>query len=398
MNQINKKSITDRENNLLPFLKLQIKEDPLISMDFTIRKSKNIINDETFRLVDEFKILKFKNNIRNSILNPNKTYKSCLENKKISRISINNNNTASENNLFLKGKFKGMKTSNNKTDKYKKIKNIKLSSGKDKYLSLLKKYQYNYIKRKGKLLDESKINNYNNSLLIKTNKSNSNYLINETQINNVQPISKSLSNNKMKITKQDFNKSYSKFFTLEKELYDTQKNSMNIIKRIKRYKIISQRESKDLNDKLQKNEESIKRIEDIIDEENTKKNRITKINYGKILGPLEKNSDINLKKIKISKKSTGQIWLRQSTVNMLKFGQYFNKMDDEKFFKDRKKIINKFAAIEKDSNIIDGIKTERVKYNNYGKGIKKNNKIIKQLAEDNFDFFQNITKKLENID
>ena len=60
MNKIYINAITDRENSLLPFLNMKINEDPLISMDLTIRKSKNIINDETFKLVDEFKILQFK--------------------------------------------------------------------------------------------------------------------------------------------------------------------------------------------------------------------------------------------------------------------------------------------------------------------------------------------------
>ena len=72
MNKIYINAITDRENSLLPFLNMKIKEDPLMSMDLTIRKSKNIINDETFKLVDEFKILKFKKNLKNVLLKPNK--------------------------------------------------------------------------------------------------------------------------------------------------------------------------------------------------------------------------------------------------------------------------------------------------------------------------------------
>ena len=90
MNKIYINAITDRENNLLPFLKMKIKEDPFMSMDFTIRKSKNIINDETFKLVDEFKILKFKKNIKNALLKPNKSYKVNLVNHRIKKIQLNN--------------------------------------------------------------------------------------------------------------------------------------------------------------------------------------------------------------------------------------------------------------------------------------------------------------------
>ena len=395
MNKIYINAITDRENNLLPFLKMKIKEDPFMSMDFTIRKSKNIINDETFKLVDEFKILKFKKNIKNALLKPNKSYKVNLVNHRIKKIQLNNNIKTSANNEFFKEKIKNMKKMSYKTNKYKQIKNFKLSSTKDKYLSLLKKYKFNDKKRKQKLLDVSKTSN-NTSILNKPNKSSSNMKISETLINNSNSFTNTFNAEKSKIRKKIFNKSFSKFFSIEKALYDTQKSSINLIKRINRYKALSQRENQNMTDILQKREESIKKIEDLIDEENSKKNRISKIVYQKILGPLNKSNDLNLKKIKLNQKSTGQIWIKQSTANLLKFGQYFNKMDDEQFFKQRKKIIKKFASIEKDSNIIDGIKTERNKYN-FGQGIKKNNKIIKQLAEDNFDFFQNISKKLDNM-
>ena len=395
MNKIYINAITDRKNNLLPFLKMKIKEDPFMSMDFTIRKSKNIINDETFKLVDEFKILKFKKNIKNALLKPNKSYKINLVNHRIKKIQLNNNIKTSDNNEFFKEKMKNMKTMSYKTNKYKQIKNFKLSSTKDKYLSLLKKYKFNDKKRKQKLLDVSKTSN-NTSILNKPNKSSSNMKISEPLINNSNSFTNTFNAEKSKIRKKIFNKSFSKFFSIEKALYDTQKSSINIIKRINRYKALSQRENQNMTDILQKREESIKKIEDLIDEENSKKNRISKIDYQKILGPLNKSNDLNLKKIKLNQKSTGQIWIKQSTANLLKFGQYFNKMDDEQFFKQRKKIIKKFASIEKDSNIIDGIKTERNKYD-FGQGIKKNNKIIKQLAEDNFDFFQNISKKLDNM-
>ena len=145
----------------------------------------------------------------------------------------------------------------------------------------------------------------------------------------------------------------------------------------------------------QKKEESIKKIQDLIDNENLKKNRITRINYNKILGPLHKEKDNLLKKMDLNQKAKRQIWLKESTVNLIKFGQYFNLMDDEQFFRQRKKIIKKFADIEKESDIIDGIQTERINKTNLGKGIKKNNQIIKQIVENNFDFYKNVSKKFE---
>ena len=307
---------------------------------------------------------------------------------------MNNNIAISENNSFFKEKLKDMKSLDNKTKKYKqiKIKNFKLSSKRERYISLLKKYNLNDIKLKTKIIDDSKTNN--NTLSTKPNKSTSN-VVTENQIKDSKSTTQRLKPKKIKILKKDFNKSFSKFLSIEKALNDTKKDTLNIIQRIKRYKVISDRETQNLSDTFQKKEESIKKVDNLINEENDNKNRITDIDYNKLLGPLNKTNSQMFQKIKINQKQNGQIWLKQSTANMIKFGQYFNRMDDEQFFKQRKKIIKKFAAIEKDSDIIDGIKTERCRYN-YGKGIKKNNKIITKLAEDNLDFFRNVSKKFNN--
>jgi len=61
MSQIYKKSKTERENGILPFLKLEIK-NPFMSMELKIKKSKNIINNETYKLIDSFNIFKLERN------------------------------------------------------------------------------------------------------------------------------------------------------------------------------------------------------------------------------------------------------------------------------------------------------------------------------------------------
>ena len=282
-----------------------------------------------------------------------------------------------------------MKTTSNKSFKYKKIKNIKLSSVRDKYISLIKKFKNNDEKKQNNSLSESKINN---SKILKLNKSNSNLKIDIPQINNPASILDTSKTSESKQFKKALNKTFSKINTLSKTLKDTQRKSLKIIKNIKRFKLISKKENENMTDIINRRDELLQKIEDLMDEENSKKNRITRINYNKILGPLNKAKDNSLKKIDLSKKLSRQIWLKKSTANMIKFGQYFNMMDDEQFFKERKKIIRKFADIEKESDIIDGIKTERSRPN-FGQAIKKNNQIIKQLAENNFDFFQNVSKK-----
>ena len=390
MSQIYKKSKTERENGILPFLKLEIK-NPFMSMELKIKKSKNIINNETYKLIDSFNIFKLERNPQIKLVQTRRL-STKLDKKKI--VKMNNNIAISENNSFFKEKLKDMKSLDNKAKKYKqiKIKNFKLSSKRERYISLLKKYNLNDIKPKTKIIDDSKTNN--NTLSTKPNKSTSN-VVTENQIKDSKSTTQRLKPKKIKILKKDFNKSFSKFLSIEKALNDTKKDTLHIIQRIKRYKVISDRETQNLSDTFQKKEESIKKVDNLINEENDNKNRITDIDYNKLLGPLNKTNSQMFQKIKINQKQNGQIWLKQSTANMIKFGQYFNRMDDEQFFKQRKKIIKKFAAIEKDSDIIDGIKTERCRYN-YGKGIKKNNKIITKLAEDNLDFFRNVSKKFNN--
>ena len=381
---------SDNENSILPFLGMQI-FDAKIPMDISIRRSKNIINRETFKLVDEFKMLNLKNSFK--IKNELKSGQPKKENSEINRlkrIRINNSSiSTSDDNLYLKQKFKKMKTTSNKSFKYKKIKNIKLSSVRDKYISLIKKFKNNDEKKQNNSLSESKINN---SKILKLNKSNSNLKIDIPQINNPASILDTSKTSESKQYKNALNKTFSKINTLSKTLKDTQRKSLKIIKNIKRFKLISKKENENMTDIINRRDELLQKIEDLMDEENSKKNRITRINYNKILGPLNKAKDNTLKKIDLSKKLSRQIWLKKSTANMIKFGQYFNMMDDEQFFKERKKIIRKFADIEKESDIIDGIKTERSRPN-FGQAIKKNNQIIKQLAENNFDFFQNVSKK-----
>ena len=381
---------TDNENSILPFLNVQIK-DAKLPMDISIRRSKNIINSETSKLVDEFQLLNFQNNLRGQ--NASRSSINLKENpelKKFRRIQTNNNIYTSENNLFLKKQIINMKSSGNNIPKYRLIKNIKLSSGRDKYISLIKKYKD--IDDKNKSLSESKVNS---SKILKQNNSNSNLKIDSSQINNTSSVSNTLKTYNNNISKKQINKTFSKINTLEKTLKDTQKNSMKIIKKIKRYKILSKKENENITDIIQHKEESIKKIQDLIDNENLKKNRITRINYNKILGPLHKEKDNLLKKMDLNQKAKRQIWLKESTVNLIKFGQYFNLMDDEQFFRQRKKIIKKFADIEKESDIIDGIQTERINKTNLGKGIKKNSQIIKQIVENNFDFYKNVSKKFE---
>ena len=118
---------TDNENSILPFLNVQIK-DAKLPMDISIRRSKNIINRETSKLVDEFQLLNFQNNSRGQNASSSSiNLKENPELKKFRRIQTNNNIYTSENNLFLKKQIINMKSSGNNIPKNIKILMIKIN-------------------------------------------------------------------------------------------------------------------------------------------------------------------------------------------------------------------------------------------------------------------------------
>ena len=65
MKLIYENSMTQRENRILPFLKMKIEDDSFSPLEINIRKSKKIINDETVKLIDEFQIMDSKSNMKN---------------------------------------------------------------------------------------------------------------------------------------------------------------------------------------------------------------------------------------------------------------------------------------------------------------------------------------------
>ena len=143
MKLIYENSMTQRENRILPFLKMKIEDDSFSPLEINIRKSKKIINDETVKLIDEFQIMDSKSNMKN-LGKQNKIFKINLSQNIKRKMSLINDIPILPSDVFLKKRIINMKAfKNNKTQKYKKFKNFNLSSWKDKYLRLFEKYQYN---------------------------------------------------------------------------------------------------------------------------------------------------------------------------------------------------------------------------------------------------------------
>ena len=150
--------------------------------------------------------------------------------------------------------------------------------------------------------------------------------------------------------------------------YDTRKHIIKgIIERNKQKKINYNKSSDDINkifDKYLKEDDE-------------------KIKYKKIFGSLADGFKENLKEMK---KDKGQyIWIKKSTANLVSFGNSFKLMADDIFYKEHKRIIEKYPGLERDAKIL---MPER--------NVKGDKKIIAKL-ENNERIIRNIFHNSEKI-
>ena len=67
--------------------------------------------------------------------------------------------------------------------------------------------------------------------------------------------------------------------------------------------------------------------------------------YGKdydVLGPLENNSIISLKKFKLKKEKLEKVWMNRTTANLLSFGEALQSLPDDLIYRERKRIIKDY--------------------------------------------------------
>ena len=70
-------------------------------------------------------------------------------------------------------------------------------------------------------------------------------------------------------------------------------------------------------------------------------------------------------------------------------------MDDSQFFKQRKKIMEDYPILVKEANNIKIKERDKEwKQNHFGDNLKKNNKIINQLVENNLTLYKNVYRKV----
>ena len=122
-------------------------------------------------------------------------------------------------------------------------------------------------------------------------------------------------------------------------------------------------------------------INDIFDKYLKKKNDTKELKS--IFGPLADGFREGLKEVK---RDAGQyIWIKRSTANLISFGNSFKLMADDTFYKEHKRIIEKYPSLEMDAKIILPKKE-----------VKENKEIINKL-ENNEKTINNIFNESEKI-
>ena len=361
----------------LPFLKINLKDN--ISFESNIKQNSNEIKNETYRLLDAYGLYKLKNKIKlNEFMCSN----------------LNEDTELSIRNKHKKFNIKNIIHNSQKKENLNKNKDYQFSSMKEKYLSLIKKYKFKNIIKKGIIIGDS----INKLCLSNPNISGENKIIKKTFPN------KLINNNEYYYIEKDINNPNSKFYKIEKTFYESKLSSKNIIKNLKKYNDRKNSKEKKIKKNLNKSAKSLKKFEKIRLDKNKDMNKEklikkqNKINYYKLFAPIKKSNNGPIKKYKLSKRiDSNQIWIKRSTANLLIYGQSFNLMEDGKFFKYRRNILSELPILEKEANIIKYVDNSE-HYNNDGKNIEKNNHIINGLIENNKRLYRNVYRKISEIE
>lgn len=361
----------------LPFLKINLKDN--ISFESNIKQNSNEIKNETYRLLDAYGLYKLKNKIKlNEFMCSN----------------LNEDTELSIRNKHKKFNIKNIIHNSQKKENLNKNKDYQFSSMKEKYLSLIKKYKFKNIIKKGIIIGDS----INKLCLSNPNISGENKIIKKTFPN------KLINNNEYYYIEKDINNPNSKFYKIEKTFYESKLSSKNIIKNLKKYNDRKNSKEKKIKKNLNKSAKSLKKFEKIRLDKNKDMNKEklikkqNKINYYKLFAPIKKSNNGPIKKYKLSKRiDSNQIWIKRSTANLLIYGQSFNLMEDGKFFKYRRNILSELPILEKEANIIKYVDNSE-HYNNDGKNIEKNNHIINGLIENNKILYRNVYRKISEIE
>ena len=333
----------------------------VLGNNYLSQKSKNINNKKItiFRQnPEEGKLISISNN------KPNKENK----NQHITNKKKRTHHTLSENFLIqAKNEYliqrlnKITKEKNKNMKKIMKTSALNFESNKTNNINT-KKYQINYKNRR------------NDNRTQRTNTTN---MLNKTSKNEKLLFEKLFFNKKME------NNTYRNINKLSSLLSDTTKNSIMLNMDIKNY-------SQDASFKnfkknvLDKSLKQIKSQDDITQEP---------INFRKIFDKINNvlNRPMKQVRVKVNKKYK-MIWVKKSTANLISFGQVSKSINDERFYRERKRITESYRNYEREAGIyIKKSESERQNYRN--EVFYKNMKKIDELLTTNNQLIKDIMKK-----
>ena len=301
--------------------------------------------------------------------------------------------------------------------KIKKITNLKQKKlnkllVKDDYLGPMKKTkvkEFNVaIKEKNKLID--KLNQLKNTKKVfdsyfnfKSNKSNNSNIMNNSSSKNNYYTS-SLNNNSTNINNNtSINYYNSSLNNLKGSYFFYKNNSQSKSTNSLNHRTINQNNLVTLRDILTNTSHHIDninyRIKKYVKNKNdkyifirsdkTKKlkriktyDKIKKSNLYEVLDSVKKkHKDQILKQIKKDEGIRGQnIWIKRSTANLISFGKAFLYLADDLFYREHKRIIDKYPEIEKDADLPVPEKNRDVIIKQWNRlKMEKNSKIMKDL-------------------
>ena len=115
--------------------------------------------------------------------------------------------------------------------------------------------------------------------------------------------------------------------------------------------------------------------------------------FKKVLDPLADGFKSHLKEVKINEgRDKYNIWIKKSTANIVSFGNSFQLMADDAFYKDHKRIISKYPDIEREANIlVPEVKTRED--NKIIERLENNDRKIRNIINDNDNLLKHIKNK-----
>ena len=127
-----------------------------------------------------------------------------------------------------------------------------------------------------------------------------------------------------------------------------------------------------------------------------KKKKDDQTKLKKVLDPLQRAFKSNLKEVqKFIGNNRENIWMKKSTANLISFGNAFQLMADDIFYRDHKRIIGKYPELEKEAEIL--VPLNKVRDNSIIKKLEKNERKIRFICNDNDALMRGINRMyLEN--